>query len=70
MGTCCELSHGMPFAFSGKKLLPCTQPWSGRETGCCCIHTERVFSIDPQLDESLAALGFRVPDSLGRLFYT
>ena len=29
MGTCCDLSSGTPLVFSGKRLLHCTEEWSG-----------------------------------------
>ena len=70
MGTCSELSHGMPLAFSGKRLLHCTQPWTGRRLVAVAFTLMGAFSIDLQLDQSLEALGFRVPDSLEVDFYT
>ena len=60
----------MPLVFSGNRLLHCTQPWSGRRLVAVAFTLVGAFSIDPQLDQSLEALGFRVPDSLEVDFYT
>ena len=69
MGTCCDLSNGTPLTFSGKRLLHCTEEWSGRRVVAVAFTLMRVFSIDPQLDQSLSVLGFNVPDSLEVDFY-
>ena len=69
LGTCCDLSSGVPLVFSGKRLLHCTEEWTGRRVVAVAFTLMGAFSIDSQLDRRLCALGFNIPDSLEVDFY-
>ena len=49
MGTRCDLSMGTPLVFSGKRLLHCTEEWSGRRIVAVAFTLMGAFSIEMQL---------------------
>ena len=69
-GSRCDIASGAPFVFSGKRLLHCTEEWTGRRLVAIAFTVMGSISITRELHNLLGALGFVTPDSLEVDFYT
>ena len=68
--THCDVASGAPFIFSCKRLLHCTEEWTGRRVVVIAFTVMGSISIARNLDNLLGALGFTTPDSLEVDYYS